>query len=100
MARKLLAEMVPDIRKTSDVVQEITAASQEQSAGVGQRHASMPGGPRPPASTVVYRDHIHTQSGGSGRARSPPPAATIAPPPGRRRPAARRAPSSAAGLHA
>jgi methyl-accepting chemotaxis protein len=28
--------MVPNIRKTSDLVQEIAAASQEQSAGVGQ----------------------------------------------------------------
>jgi methyl-accepting chemotaxis protein len=35
-AGTLLAEMVPSIRKTSDLVQEISAASQEQSAGVGQ----------------------------------------------------------------
>jgi methyl-accepting chemotaxis protein len=35
-AGRLLDEMVPNIRKTSDLVQEITAASEEQSAGVGQ----------------------------------------------------------------
>ena len=35
-AGSLLAEMVPSIKKTSDLVQEISAASQEQSAGVGQ----------------------------------------------------------------
>ena len=35
-AGTLLAEIVPSIRKTSDLVQEISAASQEQSAGVGQ----------------------------------------------------------------
>ena len=35
-AGELLAEMVPSIKKTSDLVQEISAASQEQSAGVGQ----------------------------------------------------------------
>jgi methyl-accepting chemotaxis protein len=35
-AGALLAEMVPSIKKTSDLVQEISAASQEQSAGVGQ----------------------------------------------------------------
>jgi methyl-accepting chemotaxis protein len=35
-AGKLLDEMVPNIKKTSDLVQEITAASEEQSTGVGQ----------------------------------------------------------------
>jgi len=35
-AGSLLAEMVPSIKKTSDLVQEISAASQEQSSGVGQ----------------------------------------------------------------
>jgi methyl-accepting chemotaxis protein len=35
-AGTLLDEMVPNIKKTSDLVQEITAASEEQSAGVGQ----------------------------------------------------------------
>ena len=35
-AGKLLDEMVPSIRRTSDLVQEITAASEEQSSGVGQ----------------------------------------------------------------
>ena len=35
-AGKLLNEMVPNIKRTSDLVQEITAASQEQSSGVGQ----------------------------------------------------------------
>ncbi|WP_342120722.1 methyl-accepting chemotaxis protein [Pseudoduganella sp. OTU4001] len=35
-AGKLLDEMVPNIRRTSDLVQEITAASEEQSSGVGQ----------------------------------------------------------------
>jgi methyl-accepting chemotaxis protein len=32
----LIAELVPAIRKTADLVQEVAAASQEQSAGVGQ----------------------------------------------------------------
>ncbi len=40
-AGKLLDEMVPSIRKTSDLVQEITAASEEQSAGVGQINAAV-----------------------------------------------------------
>lgn len=40
-AGKLLDQMVPSIRKTSDLVQEITAASEEQSAGVGQVNAAM-----------------------------------------------------------
>ena len=35
-AGRLLDSMVPNIRKTSDLVQEITAASEEQSAGVAQ----------------------------------------------------------------
>jgi len=35
-AGKLLDEMVPSIRKTSDLVQEISAASEEQSSGVAQ----------------------------------------------------------------
>ena len=35
-AGKLLDEMVPNIRRTSDLVQEITAASEEQSSGVAQ----------------------------------------------------------------
>jgi methyl-accepting chemotaxis protein len=37
----LLDEMVPSIRKTSDLVQEITAASEEQSAGVGQINSAV-----------------------------------------------------------
>ena len=40
-AGALLDEMVPSIRKTSDLVQEIAAASQEQSAGVGQINSAM-----------------------------------------------------------
>ena len=40
-AGSLLDEMVPSIRKTSDLVQEIAAASQEQSAGVGQINGAM-----------------------------------------------------------
>ncbi|MED5621995.1 methyl-accepting chemotaxis protein [Ideonella sp. BN130291] len=35
-AGRLLDSIVPNIRKTSDLVQEISAASQEQSSGVGQ----------------------------------------------------------------
>ncbi|MBS1210537.1 MAG: histidine kinase, partial [Proteobacteria bacterium] len=35
-AGKLLDEMVPNIKRTSDLVQEITAASEEQSSGVSQ----------------------------------------------------------------
>jgi methyl-accepting chemotaxis protein len=38
---KLLAELVPSIRKTADLVQEVAAASQEQSAGVGQVSKAM-----------------------------------------------------------
>ncbi len=40
-AGQLLDTMVPNIRKTSDLVQEITAASQEQSSGVGQINAAV-----------------------------------------------------------
>ncbi|MFN6997167.1 MAG: methyl-accepting chemotaxis protein [Aquincola tertiaricarbonis] len=40
-AGRLLDAMVPSIRKTSDLVQEITAASEEQSSGVGQINAAM-----------------------------------------------------------
>jgi methyl-accepting chemotaxis protein len=40
-AGKLLGEMVPSIKKTSDLVQEIAAASNEQSAGVGQINSAV-----------------------------------------------------------
>ena len=40
-AGKLLDHMVPNIKKTSDLVQEITAASEEQSSGVGQINAAV-----------------------------------------------------------
>lgn len=40
-AGQLLGAMVPSIMKTSDLVQEITAASQDQSSGVGQINAAM-----------------------------------------------------------
>jgi methyl-accepting chemotaxis protein len=40
-AGNLLGEMVPNIRRTSNLVQEITAASEEQSAGVGQINAAV-----------------------------------------------------------
>jgi methyl-accepting chemotaxis protein len=40
-AGNLLDRMVPSIRKTSDLVQEITAASEEQAAGVGQINAAV-----------------------------------------------------------
>jgi methyl-accepting chemotaxis protein len=40
-AGKLLDTMVPSIKKTSDLVQEITAASQEQSIGVSQINTAM-----------------------------------------------------------
>ncbi|MBI5923699.1 MAG: MCP four helix bundle domain-containing protein [Betaproteobacteria bacterium] len=40
-AGKLLDTMVPSIKKTSDLVQEIAAASQEQSSGVGQINGAM-----------------------------------------------------------
>jgi methyl-accepting chemotaxis protein len=38
---KLIVELVPAIRKTADLVQEVAAASQEQSAGVGQVSKAM-----------------------------------------------------------
>ncbi len=40
-AGQLLDEMVPSIKKTSDLVQEIAAASEEQSSGVGQINAAV-----------------------------------------------------------
>src|SRR5690606_8776501 len=40
-AGALLDEIVPNIQKTSDLVQEITAASQEQSSGAGQINVAM-----------------------------------------------------------
>ncbi len=40
-AGRLLDQMVPNIRKTSDLVQEITAASEEQSSGVGQINSAV-----------------------------------------------------------
>jgi methyl-accepting chemotaxis protein len=40
-AGALLSEIVPSIRKTSDLVQEISAASQEQSSGVGQINSAV-----------------------------------------------------------
>nr|WP_022978913.1 methyl-accepting chemotaxis protein [Ideonella sp. B508-1] len=40
-AGQLLDQMVPNIKKTSDLVQEITAASEEQSSGVGQINAAV-----------------------------------------------------------
>jgi methyl-accepting chemotaxis protein len=40
-AGSLLDQMVPNIKKTSDLVREITAASEEQSAGVGQINAAV-----------------------------------------------------------
>jgi methyl-accepting chemotaxis protein len=40
-AGQLLAQMVPNIRKTADLVQEIAAASSEQSSGVGQINSAM-----------------------------------------------------------
>jgi len=40
-AGALLAEMVPSIKKTSDLVQEISAASQEQSGGVAQINSAV-----------------------------------------------------------
>jgi len=38
---QLLAELVPSIRKTADLVQEVSAASQEQSSGVAQINKAM-----------------------------------------------------------
>jgi methyl-accepting chemotaxis protein len=40
-AGHLLDQMVPNIRKTSDLVQEIAAASEEQSSGVGQINSAV-----------------------------------------------------------
>jgi len=40
-AGNLLEKMVPDIQKTAGLVQEITAASEEQSSGVGQINDAM-----------------------------------------------------------
>jgi methyl-accepting chemotaxis protein-1 (serine sensor receptor) len=40
-AGKLLAEMIPSIRKTSDLVQEITAASEEQTSGLAEISSAM-----------------------------------------------------------
>lgn len=40
-AGKLLGEMVPNIKRTSDLVQEITAASEEQSTGVNQINSAV-----------------------------------------------------------
>ena len=40
-AGQLLATIVPSITKTSDLVQEIAAASEEQSSGVGQLNTAM-----------------------------------------------------------
>jgi len=40
-AGRLLGKMVPDIQKTAELVQEITAASGEQSSGVGQITGAM-----------------------------------------------------------
>ncbi|EIC21121.1 CHASE3 domain-containing protein [Thiorhodovibrio frisius] len=40
-AGKLLAQMVPDIVKTADLIEEITAASSEQAAGIGQISQAM-----------------------------------------------------------
>lgn len=40
-AGHLLEQMVPNIAKTADLVEEITAASGEQSAGIGQINESM-----------------------------------------------------------
>jgi methyl-accepting chemotaxis protein len=40
-AGQVLSEMVPSIRRTSDLVQEISAASNEQAAGVSQINGAM-----------------------------------------------------------
>src|SRR5690606_25189640 len=40
-AGSLLKEIVPSITKTSELVQEIAAASQEQSEGIGQINTAM-----------------------------------------------------------
>lgn len=41
LAGKLLSEMVPSIHKTADLVQEISASSEEQSVGAGQINIAM-----------------------------------------------------------
>lgn len=40
-AGRLLEKMVPDIQRTAELVQEISAASEEQSSGVGQINSAM-----------------------------------------------------------
>ena len=40
-AGQLLVELVPSIKKTAELVQEVTAASQEQSSGVNQVNQAM-----------------------------------------------------------
>lgn len=40
-AGQLLVELVPSIKKTADLVQEVAAASREQSSGVGQMNKAM-----------------------------------------------------------
>ncbi|MBF9014526.1 hypothetical protein HNV09_002780 [Oceanispirochaeta sp. M2] len=40
-AGDLLTELLPDIRKTSELVQEISGASSEQDSGVGQINEAM-----------------------------------------------------------
>jgi methyl-accepting chemotaxis protein len=40
-AGHMLDEMVPNIKKTSDLVQEITAASEEQSSGLAQINSAI-----------------------------------------------------------
>jgi methyl-accepting chemotaxis protein len=40
-AGNLFEQLVPDIKRTSDLVQEITAASQEQTSGVAQINIAM-----------------------------------------------------------
>jgi len=40
-AGQMLGAMVPNIKKTSDLVQEITAASEEQSAGLAQINSAI-----------------------------------------------------------
>ncbi len=38
---KLLDELVPSIKKTADLVQEVSSASREQSSGVNQINKAM-----------------------------------------------------------
>jgi methyl-accepting chemotaxis protein len=40
-AGQLLAQMVPDIQRTADMMQELSSASREQSAGIGQVTSAM-----------------------------------------------------------